>query len=149
MTGVIRCYTDVSIKGNICSVGYVLIRHDGGDDRFLEAASRILAVDQQPYPCSTFDGEYRAAISGARAATEYPDRGLALYVDHTNVVTAIEERTDYTINGYDFQHALFSFLGRFDAWTVQEIDRDANVAHSQAHAGLKLREHLDNKGIQI
>jgi ribonuclease HI len=147
--GIIYAYSDMSMKDNTISLGYVLLRHtrDGGK-QLLEASNRLLVRDRQPYDYTINQAEYRACISAVRAATEYPDDTLVLYTDNEGVADAIDEGSTIHSSGY-FQHCIYSFLEWFESWVVAWKGRESNYAHSQARRGMELRTELVSDGVEV
>jgi hypothetical protein len=138
--------TDVSYEHPVVSCGYVLTKATGGSERLVEMGSRVFNTehDDRDIEWGSARGEYRALITGVRAALDYDESAILCHVDHESLVTAVRHvcRDDY--EPY-FRHALMSFLGRFDEWRISAVSRERNeAAHTQARAGLKAsQEYLD------
>ena len=142
--------TDASYDSPICSCGYVLTRSTGGSEKLVETGSRVLntEADNRDIDWCSGRAEYRALITGVRAALDYTDEVLLCYSDNDGVVRAIQ-RGGRLFESY-FQHALFSFLPRFADWHITNVDRERNeTAHKQARVGLNVaRRLLDNNSLQ-
>ena len=135
----LHCYVDASYDPPVLGCGYIITETSRGDERLVNAGCKILhteAVLPHVDWCS-MRAEYRAVISGVRAALPHATNPLMLYSDNDHIVDAIRTR-EWFGEPY-FDHALFSFLGRFEDWHVTNIDRERNdLAHEQARIGLKL-----------
>lgn len=138
----LHIHTDASYDSPILSAGYVITRNEGPDETLVEAGYRVMNTDELRNGidwCSS-RAEYRAMITGVRAALDHTDEPVVVYTDNEPVKNAI--------TGHDpfeeyFSHALLSFLNRFTDWHVTSLDRRFNErAHEQARVGLKLARDL-------
>lgn len=135
----IHVYTDASMGNSVLSCGYIITQTERGEESLIDAGYRIMNTDAVRTDidwCSS-RGEYRALITGARAALDYTNDVIMMYSDNDAVVEDVRGRKGRW-EGY-FRHALFSFLGRFRDWHITNVDRERNeLAHEQARIGLKL-----------
>jgi len=140
---VLHLATDASYDPPICACGYVLTRSGSGSEELVETGSRVLNVDADTRGiewCSS-RAEYRALITGVRAALPFTDEPIICYQDNEAVTRAIRGNHD-SFEKY-FGHAFFSFIERFDDWHITDIDRERNeTAHQQARTGLKVARDL-------
>jgi ribonuclease HI len=135
----IQAYGDISLDEPVLSVGYVLFRIEDGEKQFLESGNRLINTEtsERDIDWTTHRGEYYAAIVATRAALDYTDEPIVVNCDSEPVVDAINERNDHF--GEYFQHALYSFLPRFENHYVRYVDRENNkYAHEQASLGLQI-----------
>jgi len=125
------------------SVGYVLYRSERGDETLLDTGTRVLNTDEsrRPIDWDTGRGEYYGAIIAARAALDYTNEPIIVHVDNESVVRFMKQQTDQ----YEeyFNHALYSFLERFEDYYVRLIHRANNEpAHRQARLGLHIGREI-------
>lgn len=143
--------TDASFDEPICSCGWVLTRSAGGSEELVETGSRVLNTDgdRRDIDWCASRAEYRALITGVRAALDYTDEAVLCYTDNEPVKEAIRNEHEDPYESY-FRHAFMSFVERFSDWHISSINRDRNeVAHDQARTGLKVgRELLDPSELQ-
>jgi len=65
--------------------------------------------------------------------------------DISTIVETAIDKDGYTYEPY-FQHALYSFIGRFDDYSLEVIDRSDNqAAHQQARVGLNIGREIKQK----
>lgn len=138
----LHIHTDASYDSPILSCGYVITRNEGADETLVDAGYRVLNTDEVRSDidwCAT-RGEYRAMITGVRAALDHADEPAIVYSDNEPVVNAVKGHDPFETY---FSHALLSFLNRFEDWHVASLDRSFNErAHEQARVGLKLARDL-------
>lgn len=135
----ILVYADCSHDDPILSVGYVVYRANQGDETLLDTGTRVLNTQSHERDVTWCNsrGEYFAAIVGVRAALDYTNEPLVLHLDNDGVVEAIKTGEN-PFESY-FQHALQSFLPRFDDYHVRSVHRETNeAAHRQARVGLQI-----------
>jgi len=126
-------YSDVSMKDEWMALGYVIYEvSDTFERELVELGGRAINHEKLDRKYGSNRGEYRALISGVRAATEHSTDSILCCVDNHVVVDNIEREDTLSEDGY-FHHALHSFLGRFEDYRVTEVDRDDNsIADQQA-----------------
>ena len=135
--------TDASYDPPICACGYVLTRSGSGSEELVETGSRVLNVyaDTRGIEWCSSRAEYRALITGVRAALPFTDEPIICYQDNEAVTQSIREDRQ-SFEPY-FRHSLMSFLGRFRDWHITDIDRERNeTAHQQARVGLRVARDL-------
>jgi len=140
---VLHVAADASYDDPICSCGYVITKSTEGSETLVDNGFRVLNTQQYrpeiPWCCTR--GEYRALITGVRAALDHTENAMIVYSDSKPVVNSIREDDD-RFNEY-FPHAFRSFASRFADWHVSWIDRERNeLAHEQARVGLKTARKL-------
>jgi hypothetical protein len=138
--------TDASLDEPICSCGYAISR--APEDDPVETGIRVLnteATTRGVRWCAT-RAEYRALITGVRAVTAYathPSHETVLcIVDSEPLVRAVTHPEKRTFEPY-FRHAVYSFLGRFNDWSIRCVDRSRNhTAHERAREGFETTKQL-------
>lgn len=136
-------YTDASIKGDVLGVGYVIYDESGTGSELVEVAGRACNTDSLPHEYDSMEGEYQAMISGVRALLDHDPRAVLVFNDNEHVVERAKRGERIAEDGY-FHHALHSFLGRFDWWSITHCYRDNNeVAHDQARVAREAAERVD------
>lgn len=127
-------YTDVSLKDEWMSLGWIIYEvSDTFERKLVDLGSRAINTERHPREWTANLGEFRALISGVRAAMEYSESVILCCTDNGYVAHRADNREPITDDGY-FHHALHSFLGRFNDWRVKEINRSDNeLAHDMAN----------------
>jgi ribonuclease HI len=142
---VILAYADASVDHPLYSTGYVLYETDGPTEQLLDTGVRTWHAgrDDRSVSWTTHKAEYMAGIYATRAALDHSHEPLILSLDNADVVEHIKNRTDKW-EEY-FPHALYSFLPRFQDYTVRMVHRDNNeAAHRQANMGLQAIRDLES-----
>jgi len=137
-------YTDVSYDDEWMGIGYTIFKmNDNFERELLELGNRVIDHTKLDRHYTSHKGEFRALISGVRAATDYGADTILCCVDDKELNRKVTENTHIADDGY-FQHALRSFLGRFDDWRVTAVHRDDNeLAHKQARVARDAGHYAD------
>jgi len=136
---VIIAHADASVDHPIVSVGYVLYKSTHGEQRFLDAGTRIINADQceKDVEWTSHKAEYWAGIIATRASLDYENHALLLHLDENGIVERMNN-DEWDWEDY-FPHTFRSFANRFRAWRVSPVKRSDNeAAHEQARIGLKI-----------
>jgi len=142
----LEVYTDCSYADDILSVGFVVYDTTGVGSELVTTGTR---VQNTKYSDRDIDwdanrGEYYALIVGVRSVLDQTHEPLCVYTDSQAVESAIAN-DGYTYEPY-FQHALYSFIERFDDYSLEVIDRSDNqAAHQQARVGLNIGREIKQK----
>ena len=143
-------YADVSMDSPICAVGYVLKQVESGEQTLLETGVRAIntnttGVGGEDCDWCSMRGEYLGLITAVRAALDHSEDCLIVHTDQQQIVEFVRYRDD-PFEDY-FQHALYSFLGRFENYDIRYVPREYNEqAHELARAALQASRAVVNAG---
>jgi hypothetical protein len=140
-------YDNADDTADILAVGYFVYRVQGIERDLVTTGTRVFNTEhhEREIDWCSGRGEYYALIVATRAALGYTDEAIRLHTDCQTIIDVLG-KDEYVFEPY-FQHALFSFLGRFEEYVIEVIEREDNeLAHEQARNALEIGRRVQ-KGV--